>query len=88
MRRCAQPGCITILSERNPDEKCFLHQVPRFGAGIGSAVRRMRQEELEGKHPEALEHIDRPFTDEEWEAFKRRHLQPWRRHEQRRNEDA
>lgn len=28
MKRCQSPGCITLLSDYNPDALCFAHQPP------------------------------------------------------------
>lgn len=29
-RRCAMPGCITILSRFNPSAECYVHAEPRI----------------------------------------------------------
>lgn len=30
MRRCTEPGCITILTSHNPGSRCFVHAPPVY----------------------------------------------------------
>lgn len=71
-RRCKQEGCVTLLSSFNPDDRCFVH-APYAMPGLGNYERRRRQEELDGLHPEALDHVDQPMSD--FERYRRRLIQ-------------
>jgi len=64
MRFCKEPGCRTILSTYNDEDRCFVHVLPKWGPNVHGYLRKRRAEELEGKHPEDLSHID--FDRETW----------------------
>jgi hypothetical protein len=62
-KRCKESGCITRLSSYNPADRCWVHAEPTWysqggTSRLGRWEAKRRQEELEGKHPEDLRHID------------------------------
>lgn len=70
MRRCHEHGCATVLSRYNPGRGCFIHTEPAWDNG---GTRRKR-EELEGLHPEDLQHDDQRRIDIAWEGYRRHWL--------------
>jgi hypothetical protein len=77
-KRCREAGCITRLSSYNPADRCFVHAEPTWysqggTSRLGRWEAKRRQEELEGKHPEDLRHIDKdPTWQDYFKALKRR----------------